>query len=79
MDINLEQILDNFYQTDRVKYEEKLTIVKSMGYRVFRNSEGKHIIKYDLDDALNRIDQFEKERRRNNMKAFMDGLLGRTT
>ena len=73
----MEQVLDNFYQTDREKYEERLGIIKSMGCRVFRNSEGKHIIKYDEDALMKQIDKYEEERNKRQMKAFMEGFLGK--
>lgn len=47
--MNIRQIeidLDNAYWGHGdVKYDDKLSAIKGMGYKVFRNSEGRHKVK----------------------------------
>ena len=71
----LEETLNNLYKNDSTTYQEKLSFIKSMGLKVFRNSEGNHIIKYNQDDVLNSFEQLEEYRKRRNLDAFMKGLL----
>ena len=37
--------LDRLYKSDILKYSQKLVETKHAGYRVFRNSQGKHLLK----------------------------------
>ena len=42
---HLTEVLNRNYQEQNPDYEWRLTLLKSVGYRVFRNSEGNHLIK----------------------------------
>lgn len=44
--------LDRLYWSDSYKYKQFCDNLKSCGYRIFRNKEGKHIIKCDVLDFL---------------------------
>ena len=46
LDARLTKDLDNYYVTDRKQYEIVLANIKEQGIRVFRNSEGKHKLKF---------------------------------
>lgn len=44
----LEIDLDNaWWGHGDIKYEDKVATIKAMGYKVYRNSEGKHKVKPD--------------------------------
>lgn len=48
MEISIKQMqsdLDFYYKVDFEKYSQKLSTIKSMGYKVYRNVNGEHIIK----------------------------------
>lgn len=39
--------LNILYATDKEKYEEHVETLKGVGYRIFRNSNGKHKVDYN--------------------------------
>lgn len=74
MATKMERLLDDLYKTDSVKYAEKLSTVKAFGAKVYRNSEGFHIIKYNVDDSLAEMEKIRREAERQKMSAFLNGL-----
>ena len=43
----IQNRLDTLFKGDRDKYLEHVETLKGVGYRVFRNSEGKHKVEYN--------------------------------
>lgn len=43
------KLLDEEYAVDSFDYLSELRFIKGVGYRVFRNSKGKHKLVYDSD------------------------------
>ena len=39
--------LNNLYATDKEEYEKHVETLKGVGYRIFRNSDGKHKVGYN--------------------------------
>ena len=76
MATEMERLLDKLYQTDSVQYAEKLSYIKAFGAKVYRNSDGFHIIKYNVDDSLAEMEKIRREAERQKMSAFLNGLFG---
>lgn len=52
MDTSIKQMqsdLNFYYKVDSDKYSIKLNTIKSMGYKVYRNVHGDHIIKRNVN------------------------------
>lgn len=47
--------LDRLYWSDSHQYNQYCNNLKSYGYRIFRNSEGKHIVKNDVMDFFGNL------------------------
>lgn len=76
MATEMEQLLDKLYQTDSVQYAEKLSYIKAFGAKVYRNSDGSHIIKYNVDDSLAEMEKIRRENERQKMSVFLNTLFG---
>ena len=74
---SMEERLNELYLTNSSKYEELLIFIKKLGAKVYRNSNGVHKIKYNINDVINNADRIEKEQKRRNMEAFMKGLFSK--
>ena len=48
---DIEKKLDKLYTTDLGQYIEHVKTIKGVGYKVFRNENGRHRVKYD-EEAL---------------------------
>ena len=49
-------VLDEIYQKDKKNYDLRISLLKECGFRVFRNEEGKHLIKRKVKEYLNEND-----------------------
>ena len=49
---DIQNRLDSLYWTNSKEYMEHLNLVKGLGYRVFRNSKGRHRVKMDMSNAF---------------------------
>ena len=47
--------LDRLYWPDIYRYNQYCDNLKSYGYRIFRNSKGKHMVKSDVADFLGNL------------------------
>lgn len=72
----MEETLNELWKNNPNKYQEELAFIKCMGCRVYRNSEGLHIIKYNADDTIEAFNQIKQQSDREKINAFMKGFLG---
>lgn len=55
MEDKLVEELNRLYFSDPERYIERLTSIKDAGYKVFRNSAGKHKVTFDIYDSFSGI------------------------
>ena len=48
----IESDLNKLYFTDPDRYMERLNTIKGIGYKVLRNSQGKHRVQMDMSTAF---------------------------
>ena len=78
MATEMEERLNTLWREgDTSKYINHVSTIKALGAKVYRNSDGLHKIKYNLDDTMKAMDKLNEDRKRRNMEAFMNGLLGK--
>ena len=49
---DLQNDLNKLYFTDPDRYMERLNVIKGIGYKVLRNSQGKHRVQMDMSTAF---------------------------
>ena len=49
---DIQNRLNTLYCTDPKEYMEHLNMLKGIGYRIFRNSKGKHKVEMDMATAF---------------------------
>jgi len=52
---DMENRLNTLYWTDSEKYMELLDVIKGMGFKIYRNSKGKHRVQMDMSNAFGGI------------------------
>ena len=52
---DMENRLNTLYWTDSEKYMELLDVIKGMGFKIYRNSNGKHRVQMDMSNAFGGI------------------------
>lgn len=78
MATEMEQKLNELWMTGQTQqYENRVNMIKTLGAKVYRNSDGFHKIKYNIDDTMKAMDKLNEDRKRRNMEAFMNGFLGK--
>lgn len=46
--LHMEEVLNRNFAENNPDYQFRVDLIKSTGYKVFRNSKGEHLIKVDL-------------------------------
>lgn len=78
MATEMEEKLNRLWREGNTdNYVNCVNTIKVLGAKVYRNSDGLHKIKYNLDDTMKAMDKLNEDRKRRNMEAFMNGLLGK--
>ncbi len=67
--------LNELYKTNTTEYNKQVNFVKSLGFRIYRNSNNEHKITYNVEDILRVQGLPSTEKTRKNVEAFAYGFL----